>query len=630
MVGALWRRFGAGVFIALLSLSLSRLVFYLNNLDAFQADAATTAFSFLNGIRFDAVSTAYLLVPFAVLLVFYARIGWFVRLYYLAAVGAMNLLNCIDAEFFRFIARRSTDDLFQFAFLSNDIFNIGFNLIQSFWYLLLLFIAIMLVVLVLYNKWVHAESTQPQKTKPAFLVLSFIVISAILVVGMRGGFQRIPIGIIDAGQENNPKFSVLELNTSFTILKTFGKPDLNEMEFFAEGENPVSPILGPTGKWQGHLQGKNVVILIVESLASEYMGSLNGTGLGYTPFMDSLSGEGLLFTNAYANGHRSIEGVPACLAALPTLMYEPYITSRFAMNRFSSLPNLLEPLGYSTYFLHGGENGTMGLSSFAHQAGFQKYLGCKEYPYEGHHDKHWGIFDHHYLKYTTEVFSQSPKPFMAGLFTLSSHHPYTVPQELKGKFPLGTLPIHESIGYADYSLKMFFEEAKKTDWYANTLFVITADHTSLSDMPEFQTKLSSLSIPILYFCPGDSLLRGKSDVVTQQIDIMPSVLSLVGYDKPYFCLGQNVFDSTANHIALAFKFDQYQILQNGKLLSFDGEKSVGFHDVITDPFMHSTMLESQQKEVLQQERMLKGYLQNYSKALVQNKMTLEAWQGKTK
>jgi phosphoglycerol transferase MdoB-like AlkP superfamily enzyme len=219
---------------------------------------------------------------------------------------------------------------------------------------------------------------------------------------------------------------------------------------------------------------------------------------------------------------------------------------------------------------------------------------------------------------------------MAGIFTLSSHHPYTVPQELKGKFPLGTLPIHESIGYADYSLKMFFQEARKTDWYANTLFVITADHTSLSDIPEFQTKLSSLSIPILFFFPGDSLLRGKSDVVTQQIDIMPSVLSLLGFDKLYFCLGQNAFDTTANHFAVAFKFDQYQMLQNGNLLSFDGENSVGLHDVRVDPIMHSNLFESQPQEVLQQERMLKGYLQNYSKALVQNKMTLEAWQGKTK
>lgn len=628
MIGALWRRFGAGIGIALVSLSLSRLVFFLNNYEDFRANGAAIAFSFLNGIRFDAVSTAYLLLPFTIMLFGYARIGWLARLYFLAAVGAMNLLNCIDAEFFRFIARRSTDDLFQFAFLSNDIFNIGFNLIQSFWYLLLLFIAIMLLVLLGYNKWVHPEPTQIKNVGIGWFGLSFLAMSAMLVMGMRGGFQRIPIGIIDAGQQNNPKLSVLELNTSFTILKTFGKPDLNEMKFFEEGQNPVSPVLGPTGKWHGLLRGKNVVVLIVESLASEYLGTLNGTGAGYAPFMDSLSGEGLLFTNAYANGHRSIEGVPACLAALPTLMYEPYITSRFAMNRFSSLPNLLEPMGYSTYFMHGGENGTMGLSSFAQQAGFQQYLGRKEYPYEGHHDMHWGIFDHHYLKYTTEVFSASPKPFMAGIFTLSSHHPYTVPQELKGKFPLGALPIHESIGYADYSLKMFFEEAKKTDWYANTLFVITADHTSLSEMPEFQTKLSALSIPILYFAPGDSLLRGKSNEVTQQIDIMPSVLSLVGYDNPYFCLGQNVFDSIANHVAIAFKFDQYQMLYKGKLVSFDGEKTVGLHDVASDTYLQTNIMEAQSDEALLRERILKGYLQNYSKALVQNRMTLETWQGR--
>jgi phosphoglycerol transferase MdoB-like AlkP superfamily enzyme len=631
MIVALWKRSVLGLAIAVLSLSLSRLVFFLNNIDAFPVEGWAILAAFVRGLRFDAVSTAFVLAPFVVLLPFHEKLKTFQRLYFLAAVGAVNLLNCIDAEFFRFISRRSTDDIFEFAFLSNDIFNIGFDLVRDFWYLILLWGVIMLIVLLAYNRAVHpSKKDGPDGYTNPMLWLHMLAVVAVLVVGMRGGFQRIPLGIIDAGQANDARLSVLELNSSFTILKTLGKPDLKMMEFYAEGENPISPIITPKGEGQGRLKGSNVVVLIVESLGSEYMARLNGKGKGYAPFVDSLCGEGLLFTNAFANGHRSIEGVPACMAALPTLMYEPFITSRYAQNHFSSLATLLGPEGYASYFLHGGENGTMGLQAFAQQAGFDHYIGKQEYPYEGHHDGHWGIFDHHFLSYATEVFSSAHKPFVAGIFTLSSHHPYTVPEELKGTFPAGELPIHESIGYGDHALRQFFEAAKKTDWYANTLFIITADHTSLSQYPEFQTKLGALSIPILFFHPGDTLLKGTSVITAQQIDIMPTALSLLGYDKPYFCFGQNLFDAEADHMAIAFKFEQYQMLHDGKMLSFDGQKTLGLHDVEGDPMLTTNVMAQMPEEVLQREQILKGYLQNYSQALIENRMTSDTWKHEEK
>lgn len=628
MSGALLKRFVAFWAIALLSLSLTRLVFYINNLGTFHADAATVAWSFLHGLRFDAVSTAYLLLPFTLLLPIFPRIRGLLRLYFLAAVGAMNMLNCIDAEFFRFISRRSTDDLFRFAFISDDIFLIGPDLLRDFWYLILLWAIVMLLVLWLYNRFVHPIRPQEQAGNRILATATMMGFALLTVVAMRGGLQRIPIGIIDAGQASDPRFSVLELNSAFTMLKTFGKPDLPELVYFDEGENPLQPIVHPNGQWHGRLRGHNVVVLIVESLGSEYMGQLNGRGHSYAPFMDSLCNEGLLFANAFANGHRSIEGVPACMAALPTLMYEPFITSRYAQNHFTSLPNLLGPLGYASYFMHGGENGTMGLLPFANQAGFDKYLGKNEYPYSGHYDGHWGIFDHHFLKHATEVFTASPKPFLAGVFTLSSHHPYTVPKEMKGQFPAGNLPIHESIGYADYSLREFFREAQRTDWYDSTLFIITADHTSLAEFKEFQTTLGSLSIPILFFHPNDTVLKGRSAIATQQVDIMPSALSLLGYDAPFFSLGQNVFDTTAQHMAVAFKYDRYQMLLDGKLLTHDGTRVLELYDLASDPMLHTDVKGMNMEEAAHRERILKGYLQNYTRALVKNRMTTESWKEK--
>jgi phosphoglycerol transferase MdoB-like AlkP superfamily enzyme len=624
---ALIRRFVASWAIALISLTLTRLVFFVNNLASFRGGASEVLSVFVNGIRFDAVSSAYWLLPFVLLLPVHDKVRAFQRLWFLGAVGAMNLLNCIDAEFFRFTSRRSTDDLFQFAFLSKDILLIGPDLVRDFWYLIALWLLIMLLVLFLYNRTVHPVFLREKEKAGKFGATGVMVLfGALMVVAMRGGMQRIPIGIIDAGRGGQPHFSVLELNTSFTILKTLGKPDLHEVSYFPKGENPVSPVRLPEGEWHGRLRGRNVVVLIMESFGSEYVGALNGKGHTYTPFLDSLCEEGLLMTNAFANGHRSIEGVPACLAALPTLMYEPFITSRYAQNHFESLPSLLGEMGYSSAFLHGGENGTMGLESFAYQAGFDRYIGRKEYPHEGHHDGHWGIFDHHFLTYSVDFFSEMKKPFVAGMFSLSSHHPYTVPKEMKGLFPEGTLPIHESIGYADWSLRQFFEAAQRTDWFDSTLFVITADHTSLSEFSEFQTTLGSLRVPILFYHPSDTLLKGRWDTVMQQVDIMPSVLSLLGYGKPFFSLGFNVFNENDPHMAVAFKFDRYQMLHGGMLLTFDGEQVMALHDLAIDPMAHNDTNEVRLDETALRERLMKGYLQNYTRALIHNRMTLEAWQ----
>ena len=144
-----WKRFIGAWLIAFLSLTLSRVVFYSNLLSYFESPFTEVLNALWFGLQFDAVSIAYLLGLFFVVLPFIKK-GWSKNLavaFYILMLGVMNLLNCVDAEFFKFTARRSTDDLFEYAFLSDDIFNIGPNLLSHFWYLLVIFIFIMLVAL---------------------------------------------------------------------------------------------------------------------------------------------------------------------------------------------------------------------------------------------------------------------------------------------------------------------------------------------------------------------------------------------------------------------------------------------------------------------------------------------------
>lgn len=620
-----WKRFIGSLFVAFASLQLSRLVFYLNLKGYFEATFSEVSNAFILGFEFDAVSIAYLLGPYFLLLPFATtdKTSAIAKWFFVIVLAGMNLLNCIDAEFFKFMSRRSTDDLFEFAFLSGDIIHIAPDLIGHFWYLLVAFGVISVATLLFMNRlMINDANNNPS----IFLRLSALLpTAALLILFARGGLHPIPLSIIDASKVEPPHLNSVVLSTPFTIIKTLGKPELPVFEYPENEVADISPISYPDHSTvSGNLKGNNVVLLIVESLGTEYIGALNGLGVSYTPFVDSLCGEALVFDNAYANGHRSIEGIAAISASIPTLMYEPFTTSRYAENNINSLANLLKKKGYYTSFMHGGNKNSMNFESFSSQAGYDIFYDRDDYPFpDEHYDGVWGISDHLFLRNCVQKYNEWNKPFFSTIFTLSSHHPYTIPNGYQNRFPKGSLPIHESIGYADQSLREFFEQASKADWYKNTLFVITADHTSLSEHDEFQTRIGSLKVPIIFFKSNDTTLVGKNHELTQQIDIMPSILDLLGYDAPFFAFGSSVFDTTAERTSIAFKFDQYQLLRNDTLICFDGANTNYVYDIDKDPLLKRNLVEV--SDYSTDLAFMKAYIQNYSLALNNNLMTFEAW-----
>jgi phosphoglycerol transferase MdoB-like AlkP superfamily enzyme len=268
----------------------------------------------------------------------------------------------------------------------------------------------------------------------------------------------------------------------------------------------------------------------------------------------------------------------------------------------------------------------MNFESFAGQAGIETFYDRDDYPYPNeHYDGTWGISDHYMLNHSVELLSEYQKPFLTGIFTLSSHHPYTIPETYQNRFPKGTLPIHESLGYADESVKQFFENASKTDWYENTLFVITADHTSLSEHSRFQSKLGSLSIPVILFHPNDTLLLGRKSEVTQQIDIMPTILDLLGYGKPFFAFGKSAFDTIAPDLAVAFKQDQHQLFLDSILIGMDKGEPTFVYKPQTDILLHRNLLNDPNVDISAHKAHLRTFMLNYTKALKENKMTYETW-----
>jgi arylsulfatase A-like enzyme len=160
---------------------------------------------------------------------------------------------------------------------------------------------------------------------------------------------------------------------------------------------------------------------------------------------------------------------------------------------------------------------------------------------------------------------------MLGLFTLSSHHPYYIPPQHRGKFPKGTLEIHESIGYTDYALKRFFEVAESKPWFDKTVFVITADHTQKSDQPKYADLIGPWRVPLIIYAPG--LKEGEAKTspgrITQQVDIVPSVLDLLGIEWPQRpLLGQSVFDLKKPGRAYNYTYYSYWLIDPDILIDF--------------------------------------------------------------
>ncbi len=538
----------------------------------------------------------------------------------------MVLLNCIDFGLYRFTGKRSGSEIFSIMSFGNDFVNTVPRMIIDFWYLVITFFVLAYLLYRFYPRLLFTKTFGGSQSK-RFIVspigkgFYFILFSALTFVGFRGGIQYKPLNILSASKYGTGKITELVLNTPFTIIKTYGKNKLEEIHWMSQKDafsiNPLTfqPIFGK------EFSKKNVVIIILEGIGKEYIGSLNAYK-GYTPFLDSLIRVSLVFPNAYANGKRSIEGIPAIVAGMPALMQDPFITSAYSGNAVTSVPLLLRREGYNSVFYHGGTNGTMGFDYFSKLAGYDRYFGRTEYANDGDFDGSWGIYDEPFLQRVASDINSLKEPFLATVFTLSSHHPYKIPDKYASDFSNGSLPIHQSIRYADYALKRFFETVSKLKWFDNTLFVVTADHTAESEYSFYRNHVGLFSIPIIYYCQSDSLLKGKNNMTTQQIDILPTIMDYLGYRYPFYALGKSVFNNSENNFAVSYIDDTYQLIEGEYALFMDTLRKNSMYKFSVDSTLTNNLAGIDTFRERKMESKLKAIVQQFNYSIIHNEMKL--------
>ncbi len=534
----------------------------------------------------------------------------------------MLLLNCIDFALFRFAGKRATADLFRIMAFGEDFTNTVPGMVLDFWYLLLVFLLLSVLLIYLYKRISiyksNAKSTDANRPGVFSRILQHLFVLALVIIGFRGGIQYKPIHILTAAKYGTGQFASLVLNTPFTFIKTIGKNSLEEVNYFDETTLEKIYPVRVTPPDSIAFRPLNVVIIIMESIGSEYIGRFNN-GKGYTPFLDSLIDQSFVIRHAFANAKRSIEGIPAILAGIPALMSDPFITSSYSENTFSSLASMLKKKGYYSCFFHGGTNGTMGFDNFTRSAGFDRYFGRSEYGNDKDFDGTWGIYDEPFLHKFADELSKFRSPFLASLFTLSSHHPYSIPHDLESAFSVGTLPIHQSVQYTDYSLKSFFKYASTQEWYQNTLFVLSTDHTAISESSFYQSRVGMYSIPLIFFRP-DGSLKGIQEKTSQQIDILPSVLDYLHYDIPYFAFGKSVFDNSSKGFAVNFINDTYQYISDDYSLILDTMQNNSLFHYTEDRILKHNLIDIDTLKAEEMEKNIKAIIQVYNSSLINNKM----------
>lgn len=623
--------------LAMVVFMVCRFLFYAENHTLYSDISSTQWQNILRGgVQFDLTAMLYLN---SLLILLFAvpchlkgertyRIG---RIIFVVSNGVGVLMNLADAVYFQFTGRRTTGSIFQeFSAEGNLGSVIGHELVNH-WYLLL---AATILIAMLYFGYRTPQPLRKGKLPSYYIAktILFVITIYLTICGIRGGFGSYvrPITLSNANQYTTKQSeTALVLNTPFSVIRTINKKAYPTPQFFKNEEldSFFSPIHQPNDTLP--FIKKNVVIIIWESLGREYIGSLNNSFgknyESYTPFLDSLIQNCLTFQYTFSNGRKSIDAMPSILSSIPHII-EPFIVSNYSLNKVDGIAAALNSKGYHSAFFHGAPNGSMGFEAFAKKIGFKEYYGMTEYENEkgeGDFDGTWAIWDEPFLQYYAEKMNEFPEPFVTSIFTASSHHPFVVPKEYEKILPKGDLAIHQPMRYTDNAFRKFFETIKESKWYDNTLFVITGDHTNMTNHTFYTTDVGSFCVPVIFFDPsGEIVQKGITDKIAQQIDIMPTILAALHYDEPFLAFGQDLFSTPQEEtFAITYNGGIYQFIQNGYNLQFDGEKTAALY-ALKDSSQQNNLKDLEEKPEMEQK--LKAIIQQYMIRMKKDSLTVKA------
>ncbi len=514
--------------------------------------------AFLIGMLTDAISCIYFLLPTWLVLLFFniehkitrrIALGWFFIGFMIACT-----LNLSDLGYFPVTKKRMGAELLD---MLPEIPSLMGAYLKAYWYLFFLLVLFFSSAFWIIKKQLEKyKNIQEQGIRHKGINI-FIVLIAFFSI-MRGGYGARPFTPFDIPSMVDPKLQWLASNTPFQFLHTLENTTIKIENYYNESE--AEKLIGFEKRFVSkEFKKKNIVFIILESFCSERVGLFNPAVKAYTPFMDSLFSNARTYEYGMANGRMTIDALPSVLTGIPSLMEKNYCYSTYNNNSVHSISYLLQQEGYHTAFYYGGLKTTFGFENFMNINFSKNYMDQDDYSSD-YENAAWGVDDHLFLPFVADELSQLPQPFCASLLTLSLHHPFPVPEPYKTMLDTIKNPIKKSLKYTDLSLQLFFNKIRHASWFKNSIIAICADHTSDGLGYYEGNPINAFSIPISFLVPGDTSFNNIQKQSMSQIDMIPTVLEYLGYNKPFMCLGNST---------LSKQHPTVQYGGNGMYLIFD-------------------------------------------------------------
>jgi len=600
--------------------------------------------AWLIGLRFDfATALLTITIPFLIL--------WFPlpRKWYPVVIKLVCILSILmivvvasflwgDDIYYSEAGHHAT---FEVKGMSNDLFTMFILLLTEY-----TFLSIGLILFWIFLGWLVWRLFRPLRNPDTIRlpqtiggkILVPIVIIFITLFGIRGGFQLKPMRIAFAFRGDNILAGHLALNGWYTVITTAFANDAKLVELmpakeayakvqrllrvkgdtFLDDRYPLyresgapSPIARPDEKL-------NVVLIVVESLTAEYLGSFGGS-VDAMPFLDSLANQSVRFDNCYSIGTRSMEGLSAVLASIPNLMGTPFMGSKQEQTKVLGIGTVFRSAGYTARFIHGAKPGSMNIEQIGMIAGYEKFYTEDDFPKE-QSDDHWGIWDRYTLQRMSKEMDTLREPYHMGMFTLSSHHPFLLPPEFKPPFPktVNRYDLYNSFANLDVEFRKFFAYESKQPRFNHTIYVIIGDHTSMIEPEEGVNK--RFRIGCMIYAPG-RLAPAVNYEPASQLDIEPTLIHLCGLKVRHASFGHSLFDSTDVH-GFAY-FTQSGLVawrDNKRLLVSDLEHDIGLYNPIEDPFTKNNLLHIELTTADTMRQNLFAFYETAEKLLYQNRV----------
>ncbi|MBK6986207.1 MAG: sulfatase-like hydrolase/transferase [Bacteroidetes bacterium] len=504
--------------------------------------------AFLIGSLTDAIASIYFLLPMWLILLFgniESKIIKYISLIFFG-IGffAICILNLSDLGYYPITKKRMGAELLD---ILPEVPALISAYLIDYWYLVILLLVFFSACFYLFKKQFFNYKNNPESIKVK--LINYIIVILLFLCVARGGIKEKPFIPFDIPVIVNPTLQWLASNTPFQFLHTIQNKNVQIETYFKQEE--AEKIIGFQKQFVSkEFKKKNILFIILESFCSERIGLLSPQMNGYTPFMDSLLSNARTYKYGMANGRMTIDALPSVLSSIPSFMDKNYCYSNYSNNNVHGISSLLEKEGYTTAFFYGGVKTTFGFESFTNINFTKQYFDQRDYD-SNYENEGWGVDDHLFLPFVASKLKTMPQPFCASLLTLSLHHPFPIPEPYKTLLDSIKDPIRKSVKYTDLSLQLFFSKIKNEPWFENSIIAICADHNS-SGLGYYEINpVNEFSIPISFYSYGDTSFNKIQDHSISQIDMYPTVLDYLGYNRPFVSMGSSAL-SAKNHVTIKY------------------------------------------------------------------------------